>query len=152
MTKKITLNIVFMVLILIILGGCSEVKENDIGIEKDNPLLNYFEEWNPDNMVIKCAYEDVDNNNTKDLVVVYSVSKDKNKMKIVIDNNGKYEFTEEVDAPRENQNIKFKNIDAKDQIEIIVSGSKNGAVGYAIFRVVDMKIINLFGQDMEDCC
>lgn len=152
MTKKIIINVVVMVFILIVLGGCSEVKENEIGIEKDNPLLKYFEKSNPDNKVIKCAYEDVDNNDTKDLVVIYSVSKDKNKMKIVIDNSGKYEFTGEVDAPRENQNIKFKNIDDKDQIEIIVSGSKNGAVGYAIFRVVDMKIINLFGQDMEDCC
>ncbi|MCT4508292.1 MAG: Cys-Cys-COOH protein SaoC [Tepidibacter sp.] len=152
MTKKIILNIVFIIMTLMILGGCSEIKESDIGVKEDNPLLNYFEQLNPDNKVIKCAYEDIDNNNTKDLVVIYNVSRNKNKMKIVIDKDGKYEFTDEVDAPRENQTIKFKNIDDKDQIEIIVSGSKNGAVGYAIFRVVDMKIINLFGQDMEDCC
>ena len=29
---------------------------------------------------------------------------------------------------------------------------KDGEVGYAIYRIIDGELINLFGEDMEDCC
>ncbi len=37
-------------------------------------------------------------------------------------------------------------------MEVIVSGSKNGNVGYAIYRLEGNEMIDLFGQDMESCC
>jgi len=38
-------------------------------------------------------------------------------------------------------------------MEVIVSGSKDGNFGYAIFRLIDDTIFkDLFGEGMEDCC
>ena len=40
-------------------------------------------------------------------------------------------FTTPIPGPIENQKIQFKNIDKEGEIEIIVTGEKKGAVGYA---------------------
>ncbi|MBZ9633768.1 Cys-Cys-COOH (seleno)protein SaoC [Clostridium sp. FP1] len=158
MRKK---EIILYVLVLIIItfmfsacvgAPCKNKELKNIGVTRDNPLLQYFTKLHPDNEIILCGQEDVNNDNTKDLVIIYRVSKTKNAMKIVIAKEHNYKCSNEVPAPMENQIIKFKNIDDKDQIEVIVSGSKNGQVGYAIFRLQNMKIVNLFGNDMEDCC
>ena len=145
-----------LIIITFMFSGCSSAPENkaltSIGVSKNNPLLQYFMKMHPDNEVILCSQEDVNNDDTKDLVIIYRVSKNKNAMKVVIDKQQNYKCSNEVPAPMEDQLIKFRNIDDKDQIEIIVSGSKNGQVGYAIFRLENMKIVNLFGSDMEDCC
>ena len=37
-------------------------------------------------------------------------------------------------------------------MEFIVSGEKNGAAGYAIYRMIDGAPVDLFGDGMEDCC
>lgn len=156
MKKRNMICLIALILIAFFYMGCGSNQQNNneknIGVDKDNPLLQYFVSNHSDNEVILWGYEDVNNDGIKDLVVIYNISKDKNGMKIVVDNNGEYTCSNEVPAPIENQTIKFKNIDDKEEIEVIVSGSKNGNVGYAIFRLVDMEIVNLFGQDMEDCC
>ncbi|MCC5425445.1 Cys-Cys-COOH (seleno)protein SaoC, partial [Clostridium botulinum] len=77
---------------------------------------------------------------------------DKNSMVVVLSDKEKYKITNEVSAPIENQKIEFKDIDKKPPIEFVVSGSKNGSFGYAIYRIEKGKIINLFGEDMKDCC
>ena len=44
-------------------------------------------------------------------------------------------------------------IDDKDNIEFIISGSKNGNYGYAIYRLKeDLEIRDLFSEDMDNCC
>ena len=43
--------------------------------------------------------------------------------------------------------------DDKDNIEFIISGSKNGNYGYAIYRLEeDLEIRDLFSEDMDNCC
>ena len=42
--------------------------------------------------------------------------------------------------------------DKEGEIEIIITGEKKGAVGYAIYRMIDGQPVDLFGEGMEDCC
>lgn len=130
----------------------SKTAEVELGVEADNELLLYFESEYPDNEVLKCGYEDVNDDGRKDLVVIFDKEPRSKGMKVVLDKGNHYEVTEEVPAPIENQEIEFKDIDEKEEIEFIVSGSKDGRFGYAIFRVTGNEVRNLFGEDMDDCC
>ena len=154
MTKRKYILHVILLLMFAALMGCSHEEKSeavDIGVDSGNELLVHFQEKYPENKVIKCGYEDVTNDGMKDLVVIYNIKKGKNGMRVVVGGD-EYSISNEAPAPVEDQTIKFKNIDDKGEIEFIVSGSKHGNVGYAIFRFEQMDIINLFGQDMEDCC
>lgn len=124
-----------------------------LGVEPDNKLLLYFMETHPDNQVILCGYEDLNHDGRKDLLVIYKEEHRKNGMLIVLDNEDGIKLTDHIHAPVENQEIKFKDIDKTGPIEFIVSGSKDGNYGYAIFRLVDdWELKDLFGDGMEDCC
>lgn len=126
-------------------------KEKTIGLPLDNPLLLYFNE-KVDKEVLKCEYEDVTGDGRKDLIVIYKISARSNGMVVIIDTEEGYRMTKEVPAPIDNQTIEFKNIDDEEPMEFIVSGSKDGRFGYAIFRIKNMEIKDLFGEGMEDCC
>ena len=124
-----------------------------LGVEEDNELLLYFEEEFPDNKVITCGYEDLNDDGRKDLLVIYKEEKKKNGMLIVLDTEEGYKLSDHTHAPIENQKIEFKDIDKTGPMEFIVSGSKDGKFGYAIFRLVDeFELRNLFGEGMEECC
>lgn len=154
--KKIITSII--VVMVFIIGMCgfiydrNQEKREELGVESDNELLKYFKSKYPENEVIKCGYEDLNNDGRKDLVVIFNKTERKNGMVVIIDKESDYEVSEEVPAPLENQKIEFKNIDETPPMEFIVSGSKDGKFGYAIFRLEGLKIRDLFGESMEDCC
>lgn len=152
-------NIRNIIIVMVIFGlgvwGFSYGKakqEKDLGVDLDNELLQYFQSKYPDNEVLKCGYEDVNDDESKDLIVIFNKSKRSNGMVVVLDKGDKYEITDEVPAPIDNQSIEFRDIDESPPMEFIVSGSKDGQFGYAIFRVEGLEIRNLFGEDMEACC
>lgn len=135
-------------------------------VAEDHPLLTAFTEWDEEAEVLVACEEDLTNDGVKDLAVIYTTAVDDEH--VTASNRGKHrhtrlavvigsedastpEFTEPVPAPVENQKIQFKNIDQQDEIEFVVQGSKNGKVGYGIFRVEDKAVINLFGEGMEEC-
>ena len=147
--------------LIITFVGCSQKAKvidsskkatNYISIDSNNDLLNYFKETHKNNKVLKVAEWDVNGDDSKDLVIIYNISKDKNGMVIVLKTKAGFKISNEVSAPIYNQKIEFKDIDKKSPMEIIVSGSKNNKVGYAIFRLEDMKLKDLFGDGMKDCC
>jgi hypothetical protein len=147
-------------------GGCGRAAVNEIkystyneinGSGEASPclggdLLQHFISTHPGNDVIKCAQADLNNDNTEDLVVVYSESREKNNMLVVLDLKGEYQCTNEVPAPVSNQVISFKDIDNKPPLEFIVQGMKGANVGYAIYRVEGTVLEDLFGEGMKDCC
>lgn len=122
-------------------------------VDEDNAILKVFEKQFPDAAVILACEEDITNDGLKDLVVIYKME-DLTRTVIAADSGDgeTYQFSEPVPAPVENQKIQFKNIDKEGEIEVIITGEKKGAVGYAIYRMIDGQPVDLFGEGMEDCC
>jgi len=170
--KSITVKVILLFLLLIagfmIKNGLEEKHEEQVAeedsvfarrmeyaesVKEDNKILLAFLEFVPDADVQIACEEDVTNDGLKDLVVIYKKG-DLTRTVVVIDSGDgeNYEFTEPIPGPIENQKIQFKNIDKEDEIEFIIMGEKNGAVGYAIYRMIDGVPTDLFGEGMEDCC
>ncbi|KNF08386.1 hypothetical protein CLPU_7c00140 [Gottschalkia purinilytica] len=147
---------IFILIISLFLIGCSNIsaneKKKDVGVKENNKALNYFRKHFPEKEIIKCSEKDINGDKINDLVVIFKDGKKENSMVVVFSENKSYEVTNKVHAPISNQNIQFKDIDNKIPIEIIVSGSKNNKIGYAVFRLEDGKIIDIFGDGMDDCC
>lgn len=141
--------IVFLIGLVIYSGDKSREVDGIKNVSKE--LLVYFEDNIEFNEIVTHAEEDINNDNKADLIVVYSDNSKNNKMVAIINDKEMY-ITEPVAAPRENVVITFKDIDSKDEMEVMVSGSKNGSVGYAIFRLEEGKLVDLFGEGMEACC
>ncbi|CEN91496.1 putative lipoprotein [[Clostridium] sordellii] len=154
MKRKKLLIIVGVVIVLVGIGVYSTEKKKEI---KDLPKVNekyldYFKKNAKYENIITYTEEDINNDNEKDLLVVYKKNNRYNEMVGIISDGDKVYMTKPILAPQEDVVIEFKNIDNKGQMELILSGSKNGNVGYAIYRLEKDKLIDLFGEGMNSCC
>lgn len=161
--KKILTCIIIVILacVALVVSNNYEKKQSESEIDihggkvaekkADKELMNIFKK-NHDEKVITYAQHDLNNDGKEDLIIIYYVNKNSNKMTVVASKGNEYVLTEPIPAPIDNQQISFKDIDNKEEMEVIVSGSKNGNVGYAIYRLENYEMIDLFGQDMESCC
>lgn len=152
-TKKL-LVIIFMGIFII--GGIIYSQDKNKEIEGlpsvDKSLLSYFEENAKFEEIINYSEEDINEDKRKDLVVVYKKDSKSNEMVVIINEKNNVYMTDPTPAPKEDVVIEFKNIDDKEPIEVVISGSKNGNVGYGIYRLENKKLLNLFGEGMEACC
>ncbi|MGL5506428.1 MAG: Cys-Cys-COOH (seleno)protein SaoC [Paraclostridium sp.] len=123
-------------------NGLPEVKEESLNFFKDNVIYEN---------IITYAQEDINDDGKEDLVVVYTRD-NKNETVSVVSSGESFYITEAIVAPREDVSITFKDIDEKDEIEVMISGAKNGNIGYAIYRIENKKMIDLFGEGMDACC
>ncbi len=121
-------------------------------VADNNPLLIEFKTRYPDRSILLACTEDITRDDIKDLVVISQLGSEINIIVLYSANDGEFRETEPIPAPRENQHIRFFNMDNVGEIEVLITGEKAGQVGYAIFRVIDGKLVNLFGEGMEDCC
>ena len=145
---------IFIIIFTIFLLGCEgqAEKENEVLSKyNENKLLKVFKNEFPERKVILCESADLTNDNIEDLIVIFKEEKE-TRMVVLVDSGDGVKYTNIVPAPIEDQSIKLKNIDNKDEMEFIVSGSKRGNIGYAIFRIENMKIVDLFGEGMDSCC
>ena len=120
-------------------------------VDEDNYLLQEFKKLFNNRKVILACEEDINDDDRKDLVVISKLKDDISTIAL-LDLGDKYETTEPIPAPRENQYIKFINVDKIGIIEILITGEKKGQVGYAIYKYEEGKLIDIFGEGMEDCC
>lgn len=154
MMKKIIVLIFSMVLLLTIGTGCgkNEMKIDKESLEslKEDKLFNLFTDKYKECIPITCKKGDVTNDGLEDLIIIYK-SGENIRMRVLIDGK-EVIFTEEVPAPIENQTIEFKDIDNKNEVEFIVKGSKRSNIGYAIYRIENNEIKDLFGEGMNECC
>ena len=155
MKRLSKISIIFIVIVITMLSGCGKTEKAGNGQAahnyEGNKLYIDFKEKFPNREAIICEHADVTNDGLEDLIIIYK--EDKNTRLIVAtDSSEGVKYTNEVPAPIENQSIKLKNIDDEKEMEFIVSGSKMGNLGYAIFRVENMVLTDLFGDGMEDCC
>lgn len=122
-------------------------------VSEDNAILQVFKEEYPAAEILLACEEDVTDDGLKDLVVIYRLEELTRTVVVTDAGDGEhYNFSEPIPGPIENQKIQFKNIDKEAEIEIIITGEKKGAVGYAIYRMIDGEPVDLFGEGMEDCC
>jgi len=155
-TKLPVLLISLMVLLACV--GCAKQPAENNGVRatgelaESDALLQHFLAVHPDKEVIKFARADVNNTGTEDLVVIYQDTRDKKMMEVVFDADGKLKCSNQVPAPASNQLIQFKDIDKQPPLEFIVQGTKGAKFGYAIYRLEEDELRDLFGEGMEDCC
>jgi hypothetical protein len=152
----------FIVITLLILISCSHEEVPISGDQRDfnpkalndHPMLQTFIANHPGKEVLKYAEADINNDSRKDLVVIYRLNRDENRMCLMVSGDGDDSFIESnsVPAPISDQNIRFKDIDNKPPLEFIVQGRKGAMVGYAIFRFEDGVLVDLFGEGFENCC
>ena len=142
-------KVIFIFIIGFIFYTYSSQEEFQKGIDQKNPLLKIFQrEYS--NKLILTQEGDITDDGIDDLIIIYEVSKSEKRMIVVLGGSGR--LTNSVKAPVERQSIQLKNIDEKAQMEFIVSGYKGSNLGYAIYRVENNRIIDLFGEGMDQCC
>lgn len=137
-------------------------------VPEDNKILQEFHKLYPDAKVLVACEEDLTNDGLDDLVVIFNLPEDGEhehnaevtlidgghiRLAVLMDSGDgeNYICSAPIPAPVENQRIKFLNIDQKDEIEFVLQGQKGSKVGYGVFRVMDGKPVNLFGEGMEEC-
>lgn len=124
----------------------------DLKVLESDPMIADFVRRHPEWPVIKYARADLNNDGRKDVILIYRIARDANRMRAVLDVGEKYADTNEVPAPIHDQSIVLRDIDKKPPLEFIVQGRKGARIGYAIFRVEADQLIDVFGEGMEDCC
>lgn len=141
-------------LLLLMLGmtGCSSNEEKNIPIDEKHELYKYFTSTYEGKKPIVTGVNDINNDGQQDLIVIYRDTPATNKMIAIWEEEGTVVISEPTPAPVENCRLEWKDIDKKEPIELIVSGSKGVNVGYAIYRWENGEFINVFGEGMEDCC
>jgi hypothetical protein len=146
-----------LILSLLVLIACQDKTPTgqDGGNRTDiqaSPLYRYFTGFYPGKEVLVWARKDLDNDGRDDLILVYRVDKEKNAMRVILNAGGVYTITNDVPAPVCNQVITFKDIDEKPPMEFIILGMKGPKIGYAVYRIEKGKLVDLFGEGMEECC
>lgn len=151
--KKLVIGIGILALVIGSIIYSSEKSKQNINLPKvDKEMLAYFEENIEYKEIITYSQGDINEDGRENLVVVYNLNNKNNLMVIIINDKNNMHATKPILAPKEDVVIEFKNIDDKYQKELIISGSKNGSVGYAIYRLENDELINLFGEGMQACC
>lgn len=122
-------------------------------VDEDDSMYQRYITDHPEKEIIHASVGDLTNDGVNELVVIYLADADGAcETVVLVNDNGNYYETTPTPAPREHQKMRFFNMDKKDEQELLVTGSKDGEVGYAIYRIIDGELINFFGEGMEDCC
>ena len=121
-------------------------------ILRANKLMQAFVDAHPGQEVLKYAQADLSGDGRDDLVVIYRENEDRNRMCVIRAEGDHSIESNSVPAPVSDQTIRFKDIDNKAPFEFIAQGRKGAVVGYAIFRLEDGVLTDLFGEGFENCC
>lgn len=120
-------------------------------VSERDPLLLEFQKRYPERSVILACGEDITGDGRRDLVVI-SGEEERIESIVLYWEGEELRETEAVPAPRENQKIKFFDMDRIAPLETLITGEKNGKLGYAVYRIIDGSFKDLFGEGMKDCC
>lgn len=108
----------------------------------------------PDVRVVAAVEADVNADALPDVVLIHSSREERGKMTLLVllRRPDGWQASNALPAPVENQQITLRDIDDKPPLEFVVMGSKGIRSGFAIYRVVEGQLVDLFGDGMDDCC
>ncbi len=133
--------------------GCGAPPAQDAEPEIGNvELVERFHRTRPNTVIVAAAEGDFDGDGTRDLGVVYRDERDRFRTVVLLDRASGPQFTNAHKAPVERQVLEVKDIDGKLPYELVVRGRKGPNIGYAIYRVEDGELVDVFGSNMADCC
>ncbi|OPX99316.1 MAG: hypothetical protein A4E58_00358 [Syntrophorhabdus sp. PtaB.Bin006] len=143
--------------ILLLLLACQDQPRNGLAEQNKSalvvsPLHQYFVRSYPDKPALVWAFHDVNNDGRDDLILIYRLDRERNAMRVILGTGGTYTITNDVPAPISSQTIAFKDIDDKPPMEFIVQGMKGTNMGYAVYRIENSKLVDLFSEGMAGCC
>jgi hypothetical protein len=115
-------------------------------------LPRFFQKALPDSGVVCTASADLDGDGREDLIVIYSIAPEVNRMCAVLNPADGPRLTNEHPAPVSDQVIQLRDIDEKPPTEFIVFGRKGLNAGFAIYRYERGNLEDLFGEGMHECC
>jgi hypothetical protein len=153
------IGLVFMMVVLLA-AGCADENSPAVGDQKtftpamlrENKMLRFFADAHPEAAILKFAKADLDADGREDIIVIYRDRAVGNRMCVIRTGGSAWVETNAVAAPVSDQMIQLRDIDAKPPLEFIVQGRKGAKVGYAIFRVENGRLVDVFGEGMQDCC
>ena len=144
-----------LLVVLLCITGCSgkgQPAETVQKVDTQHVLYKHFLAAYKDKKPLLTGANDINNDGREDLIVIYQDTSVTNKMIAIWEEDEKVAMSEPTPAPVDNCRIEWRDIDDKDPIELVISGSKGVNVGYAIYRWEQGKFVSLFGEGMEGCC
>ena len=137
-------------------AGASKSRRNyDTPVSGDHPALLWFSQEYGNREPFLGFSGDLTDDGMEDLIIIFH---EDSKTDIcwmtvaVMGSDGTWTDLEPVRAPVENQSLRVFEMDGEGPLEVVITGEKEGQIGYAIFRIIDGELINLFAEDMSDCC
>jgi len=154
--RKVCRLVLCPVLVCLAISACGEKgSEEEVGrkaeTSRHSDALEHFKRHNPTREIIKWVEADFNDDGRQDCIVLYLIGEDKNMMRVILDLESGYFETNEVPAPHSDQVIQLRDIDRKPPLEFIVQGP-GGKDGLCGFRIEENRLVDLFGEGMEDCC
>lgn len=116
-------------------------------------MLTGFLEKNPVRAVA-CVEVDLTADGVAEVIVIHTSQAEQGKMtlRVLLHTQAGWISSNDLPAPVENQRITLKDIDNKPPLEFVVMGSKGIRSGFAIYRMVNGVLTDLFDDGMDDCC
>lgn len=104
--------------------------------------------------VATCAEADLTADGVAEVIVIHGSLTEQGKMtlRVLLQTPEGVLSSNELPAPVENQRITLRDIDEKPPLEFVVMGSKGIYSGFAIYRMVDGVLTDLFDDGMDGCC
>ncbi len=151
---KIICRYAIILFLIFNLVGCTPVISPANPIKTTIASTPALEYWQGGNSFapVRWAEEDVNSDGRQDTILIYQTDANTCMMCAILNTEQGFLLSESIKAPVENQTISFQDIDNKPPTEVIVSGSKNGKIGYGILRLENNQLIDIFGDSMKDCC
>ncbi|WP_163340325.1 Cys-Cys-COOH (seleno)protein SaoC [Desulfopila sp. IMCC35008] len=157
MKGSLLISQTILLFIAILSCGCDNSPKKVVEIQQELNLssdlyLKFYKEHSSYQIIV-AEEGDINADGLCDLVLIYHNPRVGNRMcALMRKTDNTYEISNEFKAPVSNQNVYMRDIDDTPPVEFVVQGMKGAKTGFAIYRFVDGRIEDVFGEGMDDCC
>jgi hypothetical protein len=117
-----------------------------------SPAVTYWRQKYPQYQLVKWAPGFLTGDDQEDAVIIYRTGAKCSLVAVIALPGGGFQATDPLPAPVSDQQITVGDVENKNLGEIIVSGQKDGAYGYAIFALDKNQLLTLYSAGMDQCC